>query len=387
MINKKNLIILSSDNINAQTGAAKFCKSILSAEEFWDKKNIKVYEYSNSYSFSNNEEYVKSKKHYFKQHVKRTLNSTFMGKIVAFFCYRIKFLGARPVKLVDKDLLANSVILINDIYIAINFFKKYRDRYKTIFMMHNGGDLLSMMPDEMANRFVAKNLEKSEKLIYNYASKIVFVSEFANRKFDIVHPEYKTKTCFIFNGIIEKTYNLQKRKYNSLNLVTVGSVSERKNQIAIITALNNLSDKSISLTVVGDGESLDSCISFVNKKQMSKQVSFVGSQNDVSSYLEEANAFIMTSRDEGLPIAAQEALNAHLPIIITDVGGCRDLIDGNGELINLEEVDILRAIEKMSLTVDNLFSLGERSFQIFKERFTLDMMLNNYFTLINELLS
>ncbi len=45
------------------------------------------------------------------------------------------------------------------------------------------------------------------------------------------------------------------------------------------------------------------------------------------------DCFITTSETEGLPISVVEAMDLGLPIVVTDVGGMRELVDGNGLLL------------------------------------------------------
>lgn len=384
-MNKKvsKFIILTSDNINGQTGAAKFCRYIVGASEYWASNNISTCEYSNSGSFTNAEVYAKSKTHLLKQYIKRSLNKSSIGKRISFYRYKVNFLGKHPVDAIPEEILPNSCVLINDIFAAINFYKKYQSKYNTIFMMHNGGDLLSMMTNEMADANIAAYLTKAEKIVFDNATKIVFVSAYAKQKFDTAHPYYKNKTFFVYNGMKEIKYDLKERKYDHLRMVTVGSVSVRKNQIEIIKALDKLQDKSIELTVVGNGESFEQCKQYVLDHNLQEQVHLVGAQNDVTPFLRGANLFIMTSKDEGLPIAAQEAANAGLPIIITDVGGCRDLISDNGRLVKLNQNEIIDAISFYNNHKDVLKTDGEKSYELFKKNFTIISMLDGYRDLLN----
>ncbi len=59
-------------------------------------------------------------------------------------------------------------------------------------------------------------------------------------------------------------------------------------------------------------------------------VTFAGEQADVGPVLRRADAAILTSRAEGLPISLLEAMASSLPIVVTDVGACRALIEESG---------------------------------------------------------
>lgn len=87
-------------------------------------------------------------------------------------------------------------------------------------------------------------------------------------------------------------------------------------------------------------------------------IRFVGLVKDAPLYLAAADLYLLTSRWEELPISIVEALRAGLPVIATDCGGVRELVDGQvgrlcevddeaalaGSLVRLCEDNELRAI-------------------------------------------
>ena len=56
------------------------------------------------------------------------------------------------------------------------------------------------------------------------------------------------------------------------------------------------------------------------------QVTFWGQQLDVAPFFSAADAFIMSSRSEGLPISLLQAFSMGLPAIVTDVGGMAEVV-------------------------------------------------------------
>jgi glycosyltransferase involved in cell wall biosynthesis len=55
--------------------------------------------------------------------------------------------------------------------------------------------------------------------------------------------------------------------------------------------------------------------------QLTGHVLFVGFHHDVRPYLQAADAFVLTSYREGLPLSIVEAMACGLPCVVTDVGG------------------------------------------------------------------
>ncbi len=376
------LHLISNNNINSLNGAVAFLRLFIDNKEFFTANGIDVSVNSNSCGFQNEQEYVKSIKYGIKNKIKSILNHTVFGKKIKYKYYLN--LGKRVIKQIPKTTSQADFYLLNDEIVAYNFFKRMGNSRKTIFMMHNNGELNSMTDSALLqNKRFNCFLQKMEKVIFCSATYIVFVSQCAKNYFDNKYPEYRNKTRCIHIGLPDVNINAHIRSYDTLRLVTVGTIGDRKNQIAILKALNKIDDKSIFLTVVGGGPRLDDCKSYVKEMGMDKQVRFTGAQNDVNEFLTDANLFIMTSTDEGLPISAQEALRAHLPLLLTNVGGCSELIKDNGLLVELDESQIVGAIEDFNFRKNELYDMGEKSYQIFVEYFSINKMLNKYISLIS----
>lgn len=374
--------ILTSGNLNSLDGASRFCK-ILSADcKYWENRGIKIITISNSSSFQNAQNYSHSLKHILKQRIKKILELTIIGKNLSFFNYNIGNLGKNIVNRLPKELNPDSWVLINDINVAANYYEKYGDKYNTIFMMHNSGEMLSMLAPLMDSYKIETYLKRLEVKIYKSASKLMFVSKYSYEVFKVKHPEYQNKCDFIYNGMPDISYDLDKRDYSKLKLVTIGTVGDRKNQIAAIKAIKEIRDKNLEFVVVGGGPKLKECINYVKENRLTEQIKMVGPQSDVKPFLQEANAFIMTSKDEGLPVAATEALCAALPIVITNVGGCKDLIENNGMLIEPNEKSIKQGIQYLLNNVDRLKDMGAESRRIYMRNFTERSMVDKYINII-----
>ena len=385
LVNDINIFFLSSDNINGQTGAAKFARLLLTMPDMWEKRDLVLRCFSNSDTFDDPTEYSKSITFKVKQFIRKILEKTYTGRKIKFFNYQINTLGSAPVLKMGPLLNERTIVILNDILVAWNFYDKYKNRYKSIFIMHNSGDLLSMLHREMNDIKIRDFLLKCESAILNYATQLVFVSEVARKNFVAMHPEHAKKTTTIYIGMNYSKLRVIKDD-DIVRFVTVGTVCERKNQILAIKAVEKLKNENITMTIVGDGPLLDDCKKYVRNHGLDNIISFTGATNNVESILINNNVFIMTSTDEGLPVAAQEAMSVGMPLIMTDVGGCSELIDGNGFLIkpNLEEV-----VKTMKFFIDNrekISTYGEKSLEKFHHTFSLEKMHKKYIDIVNNMM-
>ena len=76
--------------------------------------------------------------------------------------------------------------------------------------------------------------------------------------------------------------------------------------------------------------------------------------------LSKSDIFVLTSIYEGLPISIIEAMACGLPIISTNVGGIKDIIDKNGILIN-DLRELINSMKKLILDESLRISMGNKS--------------------------
>lgn len=84
---------------------------------------------------------------------------------------------------------------------------------------------------------------------------------------------------------------------------------------------------NFKLLLAGQGDYRQTVEELIDKLDLGDRVRLLGRRNDVPNLLKAADIFVFCSRTEGLPNALLEAMAAGLPIVATDVPGCRDLIE------------------------------------------------------------
>lgn len=379
-----NLVILYSGNIQALNGASKFVKTFDLQRELYKKNNINVCILSDSNSFTSEVEYKKTIKHKFRQGVKKTLFSTRFGTNLGHY-YMMKSTGMRIVKEFGKHNYSpyNTVVLLNDFFVAAKFYETYGNKYKTIQLLHNDGTILGMIEDQMLHvGKIWKDFKKYEYLMRQYTTQFVCVSKPSVNNFKHRYNQENVKCIYIG----QESKPTTKLSTDHLYMVCVGTICKRKNQISLIRAIHTINNPTIKLVLIGDGPEKQNCEDYVKKHNLSNQIAFLGAKNDVFEYLKNSNVFVLVSKDEGLPISAQEAMNSGLPLIMTDVGGCSELIDGNGLLIACDDNSIEKAITWFEENLHMIPELGKKSKVLFEEKYTYEKMVDNYSSMIKELL-
>lgn len=114
-------------------------------------------------------------------------------------------------------------------------------------------------------------------------------------------------------------------------------------------------------------------------------VSFLGMRTDVDDLYSAMDIFVLPSHREGFPRAAMEAAAMALPIVATDIRGCRQVVDEgvNGTLVPvLDPAALAAAIGRLGEDDVVRRSMGEASRRIALERFderrVVDIVMEAY---------
>jgi glycosyltransferase involved in cell wall biosynthesis len=105
-------------------------------------------------------------------------------------------------------------------------------------------------------------------------------------------------------------------------LVSVGNLYPVKGHRYLIDALALLAARhpTLHVAIAGRGALADALTAHARDLGMAHRVHLLGLRSDVAAILTAADAFVLPSLSEGLPLALLEAMFAGIPIAATDVG-------------------------------------------------------------------
>ena len=261
-----------------------------------------------------------------------------------------------------------------------------------ILVLHSNGEPFKMLLynyPALEGTSYLKEINKRHEECLKHASFIVFVSDLSAKTFKKLYPDYSDKVRVVPNGISKEIYSTEPVFDGTLKMITVGTVCKRKNQIVLIDSLKDIREHGIDATlkIVGGGPELDNCKQYAKDSGVEKWIEFLGPRDDIPELLAKSNLFVLPSLDEGLPISAIEAMRAKLPLILTDVGGCRELIKGNGFLIKPDLNELSNAIIEFAKDVEKQKEMSRVSYQLFMQEFTIEKMVEGYGKLLKEMLA
>ena len=193
---------------------------------------------------------------------------------------------------------------------------------------------------------------KVEKKAYEKFDKIIAVSKDSARSVSKLYPMYKDKVEVMYNPIdVEKVRTMAKSEEmnypkDCVNLVTVGRLEYQKGYDILLKAHKELMEEGYkyNLHMVGEGNKEKELRDFIKNNNLEESVHLHGFQRNPYKYIYNADAFVMSSRYEGLPLVIGETLSLGTPIVSTNCTGPSELLE-NGKYGILAECENIQSLK------------------------------------------
>jgi len=182
-------------------------------------------------------------------------------------------------------------------------------------------------------------------------------------------------------------------KNNSeLKIGIIGRLTSIKNHLMFLRVIKKLMDlKSLTqmrFIIAGDGELRESLENYAHSLRLNNFVIFAGWQKDLINLYSQLDIVALTSLNEGTPVSLIEAMAAGRPVVATNVGGVKDLVnEDRGFLVESEDIDGFASALKSLLEDENLRRrLGQFGREFVRNKFTKGRLINDIEVLYEELL-
>lgn len=172
-----------------------------------------------------------------------------------------------------------------------------------------------------------------------------YMSRFTDYLVTINHEDYnracsfKSKNVRYIPGVgvdLSKIKNcrIDRKKYkenlglpvDSILVLSVGELIERKNHEVIIRAVAQIDNKNIYYAICGKGPLKDHLKSLSEQLGISARVLFLGFRKDIPELCHTADISAFPSKIEGLGLAGIEAMAAGVPLVSSNVHGILDYV-------------------------------------------------------------
>jgi glycosyltransferase involved in cell wall biosynthesis len=178
---------------------------------------------------------------------------------------------------------------------------------------------------------------------------------------------------------------------DAIVVTTVGRLTAIKQHTLFLEMAARLathSDRFLFL-IVGDGDLRSALEARTAELGLGPRVRFAGWRGDLENVYGASDIFVLTSRNEGTPVALIEAMAAGVASVSTDVGGVRDVVTGPelGSLVPFGDAAALAgAVRDLVDTPGRKTDVGRAGRASVRERFHASRLLGDIRTLYWQLL-
>ncbi|OGF65038.1 MAG: hypothetical protein A2Y62_16540 [Candidatus Fischerbacteria bacterium RBG_13_37_8] len=190
----------------------------------------------------------------------------------------------------------------------------------------------------------------------------------------------------IHNGIDVKYFqNKNDTENNDFTIIHIGNIREEKDQMTLLKALKIFNNSFEKWRLIFCGRDLinkkNAFIKYLKNVDLISKVIFIDFVKDIRVLLKKSDVFILSSLSEALPVSALEAMAMSVPCILTNVGGCSDIItEGvNGFLVPAKNPELIA--ERLLFLAKNPHALKimkQNAPLIVQQKFSLDYMVDKY---------
>ncbi|EPG1716842.1 glycosyltransferase [Morganella morganii] len=249
----------------------------------------------------------------------------------------------------------------------------------------NEGGTLRMLLYRYTDRFASLSTNVSQEGVD------VFIKKKASSK---------NRMILMHNGIDTDKFKFDastgNKKRDELNIsnsekfniiLSIGRLTKAKDYPNLLTAFSHIDDKNTHLVIIGEGDDKKALQQLASDLKISKNVHFLGLQNDISAWMSAADLYVMSSAWEGMPLVIGEAMSCQSCIVATDCGGIIELMNEHGFIVPKMEPYLLaeKINYALSLPIDSRRKIGLEARQHIINNFSLTTISQQWLDLYNKL--
>ncbi len=290
--------------------------------------------------------------------------------IFIFFRVFFRILKDKP------DVIHSHLASIN--YLLLGFLYNFVLRVKYVHTVHNDADKEVRAGTEARVRKILFKRKLVKPITISEKSKASFFSFYHLESTLIPNSIRKPIPSVHFEKVKEEVTRLQKE--GSSVLVNIGRVSNQKNQLQLVDAVQELNNNgaNIQLLIIGGYRPGEEDLLNKIKTKTSDKIHLLGEKNNATDYLFLADAFILPSFYEGLPITLLEAMSLGCTPICSPVGGIQDVIKNgvNGYLLQSPDKEHIK--KGITTFFDSNTSIKEECIAYYKENFDVSSYIKKH---------
>ncbi|MEH6671641.1 glycosyltransferase [Halopseudomonas sp.] len=230
-----------------------------------------------------------------------------------------------------------------------------------------------------------------DRLLYRRYDRVICISRGV---FDSlaawVGPGLKDRLRLVTNG--SRLFQVKPRMLNPSELprlISVGTLTKKKGFEVSIEAVAKIADSIHSYTIVGEGPERRALEAQIQALGLDHKVRLAGWTDNMQGVFHGAHIQLIPSLWEGFGLVAVEGMSTGIPVIASDVGGLREVLDPDNPSVRLIEThrDPAQWVAAIQ-DVTSRLALGDElhlSSRAQAEKFSLEAMVDAYLAIYAEL--
>lgn len=222
-----------------------------------------------------------------------------------------------------------------------------------------------------------------------FSHRIAIVNRFYTKYFRLFH----RKVLTVYNGMDFTAFapvapNRRMGAGEGVRILFVGRLDPPKNPLMLLKVAEKVCARypDTKFTLVGDGEFMDDCRSFVAEHGLSRNVELAGWQGDTARFYAGHDIFAMTSIYEAFGLIFLEAGYYELPVVATDVEGIPEVVEQGVTGLLSAPNDVERFAANLIRLIENpeeRVAMGRAGRTRVTTRFNSERMCREYLDLYN----
>lgn len=173
-----------------------------------------------------------------------------------------------------------------------------------------------------------------------------------------------------------------------VKLLYVGRLFPVKNVDMILHCCKIIYDANFLLRIAGEGPEINRLVLLAKNLGVDNKVIFLGNVSNIDELMNESDVFLLSSLSEGLPISLIEASLSGLPCIVTDVGGCKEVIERCNNGFSIPAGDVATYAEKLKSIIEDAELRHKLSMNAkrYSDHYSIDRVVDEHIKLYTEIL-
>ncbi|MCM8772865.1 MAG: glycosyltransferase [Candidatus Omnitrophica bacterium] len=232
-----------------------------------------------------------------------------------------------------------------------------------------------------------------DKILLKFTKKIVCNSEEVKNIYLKRLNASIEKVDVIYNGIEIEKYEKDEIEFDDLKkefgienekiVLTGGRLSFEKNLETFLYVSKRVKEEfeEVKFLIVGEGPERGKLERLIQNLGLEKDIIFTGFRQDLPKLIKISDIIVLISLWEGMPNLILEGMACKKPVICSEYGGGKEIIDDgiNGFLVKPKDIeDISKKILFLLQNPEICKSMGEKNYLLVKKNFSVEKMIENY---------